>query len=86
MAQLNMVKALNLALREGLAEDSDVIVMGQDVGQDEGVFRVTEKLLAEFGRERVIDTPLAEAGIVGAAVGLAPSTPPRPPTALMASP
>ncbi len=71
MAQLNMVKALNLALREALAEDNDVVVMGQDVGQDEGVFRVTEKLLAEFGRERVIDTPLAEAGIVGTAVGLA---------------
>ncbi len=71
MAQLNMVKALNLAMREGLAEDENVIIMGEDVGQDEGVFRVTEKLLAEFGPDRVIDTPLAEGAIVGTAVGLA---------------
>jgi pyruvate dehydrogenase E1 component beta subunit len=70
MAQLNMVKALNLALRQALAADDNVVIMGEDVGQDEGVFRVTEKLLADFGENRVIDTPLAEAGIVGCAVGM----------------
>jgi len=70
MAELTMVKALNLALREAMREDPDVMVMGQDVGRDEGVFRVTEGLLEEFGPERCVDTPLAEAGIVGTAVGL----------------
>ncbi|MCH7701369.1 MAG: alpha-ketoacid dehydrogenase subunit beta [Planctomycetes bacterium] len=71
MAQMNMVKALNLGLSEALRRDPEVVVMGQDVGRDEGVFRVTETLLAEFGAKRVIDTPLAEAAIVGAAVGMA---------------
>ena len=71
MAMMNMVKALNLALHEGLREDDQVVVMGEDVGLDEGVFRVTEKLLAEFGHDRVIDTPLAEGAIVGTAVGMA---------------
>lgn len=71
MAQMNMVKAINLALAEAMREDDNVVVMGEDVGQDEGVFRVTEGLLADFGSDRVIDTPLAEAGIVGCAVGLA---------------
>jgi pyruvate dehydrogenase E1 component beta subunit len=70
MAELTMVKALNLALREAMREDPDVMVMGQDVGRDEGVFRVTEGLLEEFGPERCVDTPLAEAAIVGTAVGL----------------
>ncbi|MEE9295910.1 MAG: alpha-ketoacid dehydrogenase subunit beta [Phycisphaerae bacterium] len=71
MARMNMVKALNLALHQALGEDDNVVVMGQDVGQDEGVFRVTERLLEEFGRERVIDTPLAEGAIVGTAIGMA---------------
>lgn len=71
MAQLTMVQALNLALREALREDPRVLVLGQDIGQDEGVFRVTEGLLKEFGPERCVDTPLAEAAIVGAGVGLA---------------
>ncbi|RJP36536.1 MAG: alpha-ketoacid dehydrogenase subunit beta [Phycisphaerales bacterium] len=71
MAQLNMVKALNLALREALAEDDRVVLLGQDIGQDEGVFRVTESLLKEFGPKRVIDTPLAEGAIVGGGIGLA---------------
>jgi pyruvate dehydrogenase E1 component subunit beta len=71
MARMNMVQSLNLALREALSEDDDVVIMGEDVGQDEGVFRVTEKLLSEFGKDRVIDTPLAEGAIVGSAVGLA---------------
>ena len=71
MTQLNMVKAVNLALHEALRENADVLIMGEDVGQDEGVFRVTENLLKEFGSDRVIDTPLAEGAIVGCAVGLA---------------
>jgi len=70
MASLNMVKALNLALREALEGDENVVLLGEDIGQDEGVFRVTESLLATFGPNRVIDTPLAEAGIVGCAVGM----------------
>ncbi len=70
MAQLTMVKALNLALHEALREDPNVLVMGEDVGRDEGVFRVTEGLLDTFGDQRCIDTPLAEAAIVGTAIGL----------------
>ncbi len=71
MAQLTMVKALNLAMAEAMRADPNVLVLGQDVGRDEGVFRVTEGLLQEFGPNRCIDTPLAEAAIVGAGVGLA---------------
>ncbi len=70
MAMMNMAKALNLALREALTSDDRTIIMGQDVGQDEGVFRITEGLLKEFGSERVIDFPVAESAIVGTAVGL----------------
>lgn len=70
MAQLTMVKALNLALHECMQEDPNVMVMGEDVGRDEGVFRVTEGLLDKFGEDRVVDTPLAEAAIAGTAVGL----------------
>jgi pyruvate dehydrogenase E1 component beta subunit len=70
MARLTMVKALNLALAEALREDPDVMIMGEDVGRDEGVFRVTEGLLQEFGEDRVVDTPLAEAAIAGTAIGL----------------
>lgn len=66
-----MVKALNLAMAEAMRADPNVLVLGQDVGRDEGVFRVTEGLLQEFGPNRCIDTPLAEAAIVGAGVGLA---------------
>lgn len=68
---LTMVKALNLALAEALREDENVVLLGEDIGLDEGVFRVTEGLLAEFGPNRVIDTPVAEAAIAGAAVGMA---------------
>ncbi|HRX83715.1 MAG TPA: alpha-ketoacid dehydrogenase subunit beta [Phycisphaerae bacterium] len=71
MAMLTMVKALNLALSEALREDADVVLLGEDIGQDGGVFRVTEGLLEEFGHDRVIDTPVAEAAIAGAAVGMA---------------
>src|SRR6266567_646940 len=65
-----MVKALNQALRDSLAEDPRMLVLGEDVGRLGGVFRVTDGLQADFGRERVFDTPLAEAGIAGVSVGL----------------
>ncbi len=71
MAKLNMVQAINLALHEEMEKDPGVVVMGEDVGTDGGVFRVTEGLLDKFGSERVIDTPLAESGIVGTAIGMA---------------
>jgi pyruvate dehydrogenase E1 component beta subunit len=71
MASLTMVQALNLALREALTEDDNVVLLGEDIGQDGGVFRVTEGLLDTFGSDRVIDTPVAEAAIAGAAVGMA---------------
>jgi pyruvate dehydrogenase E1 component beta subunit len=66
-----MVQALNLALHQEMANDEDVIVLGEDVAVDGGVFRVTEGLLDEFGDRRVMDTPLAESGIVGTSVGMA---------------
>ncbi len=71
MAKLNMVQAINLALHEEMERDPAVVVMGEDVGVDGGVFRVTEGLIEKFGSERVIDTPLAESGIVGTAIGMA---------------
>jgi pyruvate dehydrogenase E1 component beta subunit len=71
MASLNMVKALNLALRQEMERDPDVLVIGEDVGVDGGVFRVTEDLQRSFGSRRVIDSPLAEAAIVGTSVGMA---------------
>jgi len=70
MAELTMVQALNLAMREAMREDPNVLVMGEDVGVDGGVFRVTDGLIQEFGPDRCIDTPLAEAAIAGSAVGL----------------
>ena len=71
MPQLNMVEALNLALDQNLAEDDRVCVLGEDVGVDGGVFRVTKGLLEKYGAKRVIDTPLAECAIIGTAVGMA---------------
>ena len=71
MAQLTLVEAINLALASELARDGDVVVMGQDVGKDGGVFRATLGLLDRFGPGRVIDTPLAEGMIAGMAVGMA---------------
>jgi pyruvate dehydrogenase E1 component beta subunit len=71
VAKLNMVKALNLALLQEMDRDPDVLVIGEDVGVDGGVFRVTEDLHRKFGGNRVVDTPLAEAGIIGASVGMA---------------
>lgn len=69
--RINMVQAINLALKEELRRDADVIILGEDVGLDGGVFRVTEGLMKEFGPGRVMDTPLAESGIVGTAIGMA---------------
>jgi pyruvate/2-oxoglutarate/acetoin dehydrogenase E1 component/TPP-dependent pyruvate/acetoin dehydrogenase alpha subunit len=66
-----LAKALNRALRDAMADDDRVVMMGQDVGPLGGVFRVTDGLQREFGAERVMDTPLAESGIVGTAIGLA---------------
>ncbi|HYB41372.1 MAG TPA: alpha-ketoacid dehydrogenase subunit beta [Candidatus Methylomirabilis sp.] len=71
MAKLNMVKALNLALSQEMERDPDVLVIGEDVGVDGGVFRVTEDLHRRFGGNRVIDSPLAEAAIIGTSVGMA---------------
>ena len=69
--KLTMVKAINLALHQEMERDDDVMVLGEDVGVDEGVFRVTEGLWKKFGEQRVIDTPLAEGAIIGMAVGMA---------------
>jgi pyruvate dehydrogenase E1 component beta subunit len=71
MAELSMVEALNLALARAMAEDETVLVLGEDVGRDGGVFRVTDGLIDRFGSERVRDTPLAESMIAGVSVGLA---------------
>jgi pyruvate dehydrogenase E1 component beta subunit len=71
MAQLNMVQAINQALAEEMARDDRVVLLGEDVGRDGGVFRVTEGLQERFGAERVIDTPLSESCIIGAAIGMA---------------
>ena len=71
MAQLTMVQAINQALSQEMARDDRVLLLGEDVGRDGGVFRVSEGLQEQFGPERVIDTPLSESGIVGAAIGMA---------------
>jgi len=71
MPKLNMVQAINLALREEMQRDNSVVILGEDVGIDGGVFRTTEGLYNEFGAERVIDTPLCESGIIGTAIGMA---------------
>ncbi|MGX1931800.1 alpha-ketoacid dehydrogenase subunit beta [Microbacterium resistens] len=71
MTTLTMGKALGAALRRSLQDDEKVVLLGEDIGKLGGVFRITDGLLAEFGARRVIDTPLAESGIVGTAVGLA---------------
>lgn len=71
MAKMTMVQALNLALRQEMENDDRVIVLGEDVGLDGGVFRVTEGLIRQFGENRVLDTPLAESGIVGMSIGMA---------------
>ncbi len=71
MAQCTMVEALNLALDEALSGDDRVCLMGQDIGVNGGVFRVTKGLQDRYGTDRVMDSPLAECGIIGTAVGMA---------------
>lgn len=71
MPELTMIEALNLALHQEMARDDRVIVLGEDVGVDGGVFRVTDGLIDDFGAKRVMDTPLAESGIVGFSIGMA---------------
>jgi pyruvate dehydrogenase E1 component beta subunit len=71
MTELTMAKAINAGLRAAMAADDKVLLMGEDIGTLGGVFRVTEGLKSEFGENRVLDTPLAESGIVGTAIGLA---------------
>ncbi len=71
MAKMNMVQAINNALKIMMRRDDKILVFGEDVGRAGGVFLVTEGLMDEFGKERVFDTPISEAGIVGMAIGLA---------------
>jgi pyruvate dehydrogenase E1 component beta subunit len=71
MAKLTLVQAIHLALQEEMRRDERIVLLGEDVGRLGGVFRVTEGLQAEFGEERVVDTPLNECGIIGAAIGMA---------------
>lgn len=71
MPKLTMVQAINLGLKQEMAADDSVVVLGEDVGRDGGVFRVTEGLIDQFGEARVIDTPLAESGILGTSIGMA---------------
>ena len=71
MPQLTLVQAINQALDQEMARDSRVVILGEDVGKNGGVFRVTEGLQATHGADRVVDTPLAESGIMGTAIGLA---------------
>lgn len=71
MAKLTVVEAINLALKQEMARDSRLLVLGEDVGKNGGVFRVTEGLLELFGENRVVDTPLSESAIIGSAIGLA---------------
>jgi 2-oxoisovalerate dehydrogenase E1 component beta subunit len=71
MTEMTMSKAINSGLRRALEDDPKVVLMGEDIGTLGGVFRVTDGLQKDFGKDRVMDTPLAEAGIIGTAVGLA---------------
>lgn len=71
MPQMTLVQAVNDALRLEMTRDDDVVILGEDVGKVGGVFRVTQGLYDEFGEDRVIDTPLAEGGIIGTAIGMA---------------
>ncbi len=71
MAKMTMVQALNLALRQEMEKDDGVIVLGEDVGVDGGVFRATDGLITQFGEERVLDTPLAESALAGMSIGMA---------------
>src|SRR3954469_7631977 len=64
-------KALNMGLRKAMEDDDKVVILGEDIGKLGGVFRITDGLQKDFGEHRVLDTPLAESGIIGTAVGLA---------------
>lgn len=69
--EMTMIEAINLALRQAMEKDERVLLLGEDIGKNGGVFRVTDGLMDSFGEKRVVDTPIAESGIVGAAIGLA---------------
>jgi pyruvate dehydrogenase E1 component beta subunit len=71
MTHRHIVGALNHALHTAMDEDDSIVVLGEDVGVDGGVFRVTNNLIEEYGEDRVVDTPLAEAGIIGTSIGMA---------------
>jgi pyruvate dehydrogenase E1 component beta subunit len=71
MSTMSMAKALNAGLRKAMEDDPKVVLMGEDIGKLGGVFRITDALQKDFGEARVIDTPLAESGIVGTAIGMA---------------
>ena len=70
-ATMSLGRALNSGLRQAMEHDAKVVLMGEDIGKLGGVFRVTEGLQRDFGDRRVIDTPLAESGVIGTAIGLA---------------
>src|SRR5262247_2257396 len=70
MAQMNMIQALNSAMDVMMARDPSVVVMGEDVGYFGGVFRVTDGLQRKYGEHRVLDSPIAEGGIVATAIGM----------------
>ena len=76
MPTLNLVQAINDAIRLEMRRDRNVVILGEDIGKFGGVFRATVDLYKEFGPERVMDTPLAEGGIIGTAMGMAASRPP----------
>ncbi|WP_431026692.1 alpha-ketoacid dehydrogenase subunit beta [Lysinibacillus sp. LZ02] len=71
MAEMTMVQAINMALAEAMEKDEKVLCLGEDIGKNGGVFRVTDGLFERFGEKRVVDTPIAESAIIGATVGLA---------------
>ena len=71
MATMTLIQAITSALRDEMRRNSDVLILGEDVGRNGGVFRATDGLQAEFGEDRVMDTPLCETGIIGAAIGMA---------------
>jgi pyruvate dehydrogenase E1 component beta subunit len=69
--KMNMVEAINACLKQEMERDGKILILGEDVGVDGGVFRVTDGLINEFGKDRVIDTPLSENGIIATAIGMA---------------
>ena len=71
MAKMTMIKAITAAMDEELAHDDKVMIFGEDVGKNGGVFRATDGLQEKYGNDRVFDTPLAESGIIGLANGMA---------------